>query len=112
MRRLKIGDTFVIEGTITHVYPGNGESFRYQTATGGQTVNWLSIKHIARLTAPWAPAVGEEVDVEGRTRLTKGYTVLAIHKQDHEPHRQWAVVAFGSDIPLVVLLSRLQERTT
>lgn len=108
MRRLKIGDTFIIKGTVTNVYCN---SFRFKTPNGGTVDYWLASNHVEEITTPWKPQVGEQVDVLGKFKsILNTYTVLAIQDQDPNPARQWAVVAFGSDIPQVVLLRDVVQR--
>lgn len=99
-----IGDIVKIEGVVTEV----STIYNYFKLDNNPT--WIPRSYAKDVTTPWSPKVGDEVDIRNKATLSSGFTVLAIQKQDNEPHRQWAVIAFKSDIPSVVLLSTLKQR--
>lgn len=111
MEKPSIGDTVIIKGVIKS-FSSMGATAHIDTGTFRLGLLTCSVERIAEvIPKPWEPKVGDTVWLsEGHTPY-RGYTILCIQNQDNRPERAWAVVAYLSDIPKVVLLHTvLQHR--
>lgn len=106
----KIGDTVIIEATVTDV---SGPLFRWKTPKGCNHVTGTNSLHIKEII-PGPIKVGEQVTHIGRVNqyvASNQYsplTLLHIH-QEFGDVRKWAVVAYKGDIPKSVYYEDLRR---
>ena len=103
-KRPRAGDTILLEGTVLYagVTPG---PLRVATKAGDHI--WVNESHISAIVRRELRA-GDTVLYNGLNRQ-----ILCIHEDPKCPDtRKWAVLAFLTDIPMVVNYAELIENST
>lgn len=111
----QVGDTVILKGVVNRIEPGHSMYVQFP--------NNMFDKHLPSTTVvesitspPWVPKVGDIVDIEGKTCLPSGYTILNIHGDGTSflntiGGRRWVVVAFKGDMPEVFHIDRIVRRS-